>query len=177
LTKGRILGVIALGAIALATAQVVVSATSGASGGPITQVKAVSGNTQKILGTQFPDFGTTPWRTIAERSVSVPSGQRALILARFSAEARCPNSYDSSSKVGSCQVRIRIGNAEANPVSGADFEFAPRSGIGPASYSFERWRVVGAGTYAVRAQWRVVGPAQATFILDDWVLTVLRSRS
>jgi hypothetical protein len=104
----------------------------------------------------------------AATNVTVLSGQRAFILARFSAESAC---YGGT---GYCSVRIMVDNTELDPSVGADFAFdstdSNRETAGSwESHAIERSsRYLAAGTYRVHVQWRVVG--SATLRLDDWTL-------
>jgi len=119
----------------------------------------------------------------ASTTITVPSGQRALILARFSAESNC-----SGGLVGNwCPARILIGGTEAAPASGADFAFdsvdssevaaCTPGECGWESHSMDRSRgPLDPGTYNVRVQWMVENSfgGTSTFRLDDWSLTVER---
>jgi len=72
-----------------------------------------------------------------------------------------------------------IGGSEGKPASGLDFAF-DSVGTGPTddsleSHSMDRSRVLGAGTWTVRVQY-AVSTAATTFRLDDWSLTVERSK-
>jgi|EndMetStandDraft_4_1072995.scaffolds.fasta_scaffold661331_1 hypothetical protein len=163
----------------LAWAIPAIGTTSGKGGGPVVQVKVVRGDTAATTTSQA--YATLPGATT---TVTVPHGQRALILARFSAESNCvdgdPGEY--------CSVRIRIGNADGLPASGTDFAFDSirdpsncsnalfGNNCGWASHSMDRSRgPFRPGTYTVRVQWRVVGATGVpSFRLDDWSLTVER---
>ena len=65
---------------ALAWAIPAIGTISGKGGGPVVQVKVVRGDTADETTSQA--FATLPGATT---TVTVPHGQRALILARFSA--------------------------------------------------------------------------------------------
>jgi hypothetical protein len=156
-----------------------IATTSGKGGGPVVQVKVVRGDTAATTTSQ--NYATVPGATT---TVTVPQGQRALILARFSAESNCvdgdPGEY--------CSVRIRIGNVEGLPAAGTDFAFDSirdpsnctnvlfGNNCGWSSHSMDRSRgPLGPGTYSVKVQWRVVGATGVpSFRLDDWSLTVER---
>jgi hypothetical protein len=156
----------------LATAGIavaVVAGVTGSSGGSITAVKVVRGadatTTTSTSYVNLPGASTT---------IHVPSGQHALILARFSAESRC-----SGGSAGQyCTVKILIGGSSGKPATGSDFAFDSDSGAGNdwwESHSMDRSRVLGPGTWTVRVQYAVT-VATTTFRLDDWSLTVERSQ-
>lgn len=110
----------------------------------------------------------------ANTTVFVAPDERALILARFSAESACSGGSGSNW----CSIRILIGGVEANPIVGQDFAFdSTNNGAdGPfswESHSVDRSRTVGPGAYTVQVQWSVTGP-NVSFRLDDWSLTVER---
>jgi hypothetical protein len=158
---------------ALVTAGIAIAVVPGrtiAGGGPITAVKIARG--ANATTTSSTAYVNVPG---ASRRITVASGQRALILARFSAESEC-----SGGPPGSwCSVRIMIGNAEGKPAAGLDFAF-DSVGVGPTddsreSHSMDRSRVLGAGTWTIRVQYAVNNTA-TNFQVDDWSLTVERSR-
>jgi hypothetical protein len=165
-----VVGVVALLTWAVPAA---IGLTNGASGGPITQVK-VKGDTsaQTTTSTSFVNL------TGASVRITVPRHQRALILARFSAETDCTGGSTGQW----CSARILIGGVEASPASGVDFAMDSVDAddvscdpltCGWESHSMDRSRgPLGPGTYTVRVQWRVNGTP--TFRLDDWSLTVER---
>lgn len=140
--------------------------TSG-QGGTITGVKVVRGTDLQETSSQA--FVDLPG---ASTSITVPPGQRALILARFTAESSCL----SGKAVGWCSVRILIGGVAAEPSAGLDFKFdsTPRFADDAFAYahSMERSRALGAGTHAVKVQWAT---RNARFQLDDWHLAVERA--
>jgi hypothetical protein len=158
---------------ALVTAGIAIAVVPGrtiAAGGPITAVKVARGDSATT--TSSTTYVNVPG---ASRRITVPGGQHALILARFSAESECSTGPPGST----CSVRILIGGSEGKPASGLDFAF-DSVGTGPTddaseSHSMDRSRVLGAGTWAVRVQY-AVSTAATTFRLDDWSLTVERSK-
>jgi hypothetical protein len=164
-----------LGLVALLAVPAAIGLTNGASGGAITQVKVVSNTSSQT--TTSTTFVNVPGASVR---VKVPHGQRALILARFSAETNC-----SGGSVGNwCAARIMIGSAEGSPASGGDFaldsvDSADVAGCLPGDcgwegHSMDRSRgPLGPGTYVVKVQWAVVGSG-STFRLDDSSLTVER---
>jgi hypothetical protein len=140
-------------------------------GGVVTKVNVVTEtNAQSTNSTTFVNLpgGNT--------GVSVPIGESALILARFSAESACSGGTGAQW----CSVRILIGGVEANPVVGLDFAFDSTNNGSETPFSWEshsvdRSRIVGPGTYTVQVQWAVTSSATA-FRLDDWSLTVERAQ-
>ena len=136
-------------------------------GGPVTGVKVVRGTELEETSSQtfvnFPGGVTT---------ITVPSGQRALLLMRFTAESSCL----SGKAVGWCSVRILVDGVPADPAQGLEFKFdsTPRFADDAFVYAhaMDRSRAVGAGTHTVRIQWAT---RNARFQLDDWHLTVERA--
>ena len=158
-----------LGAVLAATA----IAASSQSAGPVTAVSVVR-ETQD-LGTESGSFVDLAGATT---NVTVPSGQRALIVARFTAESDCRH----LSGTGDCegQVRILIGGVEGAPACGVDCAFDATKAGEPEdleAHAIDRSRGgiggLPAGTYTVKVQFRVLG-ADNFFSLDDWHLTVER---
>ncbi len=140
-------------------------------GGTINQVLVVTENVAQT--TTSTAFAGIPGATT---TVTVPAGQTALIVARFTAESACSGGTGSNW----CSVRILIGGVEASPVTGLDFAFdstdaSTETSASWESHSMERVRRVGAGTYPVTAQWATTS-GSTTFRLDDWTLTVERAQ-
>jgi hypothetical protein len=171
-------GLLALAAI-LTVVVPAIGSPSGKSGGAVTAVKVVTDGA--LHTTTSTSFVNMPG---ASTSITVPAGQKALIIAHFSAESDC---YDAD--VSSwCAVRIMIGGSQGSPAVGSNFAFdsidsadtagCSGDGCGWEGHSMDRTRgPVGPGTYTVRVQWAAVptlfGPAP-TFRLDDWSLIVER---
>jgi hypothetical protein len=166
-----------VGAALLLASGVALAAVSIVSGNVINQVRVVREDTPTTTSsTSFVDIPG------AATTVSVPAGQRGLILARFSAESVC-----DGDAVGYCSVRIVVVDAsgaivEMQPAASIDFAFdstdaenitAPQNSM--ESYSMDRSLVVPRGNYTVKAQWAVTSSA-VTFRLDDWSLTVEKAR-
>ncbi|GGJ89491.1 hypothetical protein GCM10010123_18930 [Pilimelia anulata] len=114
---------------------------------------------------------STGFTDVARVLVSIPSGQRRMLDARFTAETLCSGSS------GWCSARIVVTNAS----TGATVELAPASGL---DYAFDSpgdsWEghalersshYLPAGRYHVRAQAAVVAPA-TSLRLDDTHLAV-----
>lgn len=161
---------LAIAASALLVASgVAVAVTSIVSGGAINQVKVA--RSDESTGTTSSSYVDIP---AATTQVNVPSGQRALLLARFSAESICG--------AGSwCSVRIVAvkGGVERQmePAAGTDFAFDSPDNVTELweSNSMDRSLLVGSGTYTVKAQAAVIGGG--SFALDDWSLTVERAKA
>ena len=121
-------------------------------------------------------------------TVSVPRGEKSLILARYSAETIC-YIVEGTSNTGDnkCAVRIMVVNnatgteSEACPCNQfANFAFDSTSGgtetvLAQESHSVDRSLVVGRGTYTVKAQWAVTH-ADVRFRVDDWSFTVEKAK-
>lgn len=140
-------------------------------GGTLTKVNVVTETNAQV--TNSTTFVNLPGATTV---VTVPSGENALILARFSAESACSGGTGAQW----CSVRILIGGVEANPIVGLDFAFdstdnGRETSASWESHSVDRSRPVGSGTYVVQAQWAVTSAA-TSFRLDDWSLTVERAQ-
>jgi hypothetical protein len=107
----------------------------------------------------------------------VPSGQRALIIARFSAASQCGSLNPDDD---GCFVRILVGGVEAEPVTAGSFDTAaccPNSSNGDSFESHQIERSLGplaSGTYPVTVQWQA--DAENQFMLWGWHLTVERAR-
>jgi hypothetical protein len=141
-----------------------VALTSVVSGGAINQVK-VARSDEGVL-TDSNSYVDVPGATV---QVNVPAGTRALLLARFSAEAQC-----DTPQSGRCSVRIvavRDGSIQELQPSREDADFAGADGL-MGSHSIDRSLLVNSGTYNVKAQYK----AQA-FIAGDPIFLALHSRS
>ena len=104
--------VMALLGVALAVTAI---AASQQSGDPITAISVV-----RETNSHFTQSGTFVNLPGATTTITVPSGQRALIVARFTAESSCFSFTDAGCEG---QVRILIGGVEAAPACGADCAF------------------------------------------------------
>ncbi len=169
MTKPRLVASILVGVLLLAGTAAIANRTAER-GGTITGVTVVTEN--DAATTNSTSYVDVPGATTRIR---VPRGQRAIILARFSAESRCTGGAAGSW----CSVRIRIGRPQGHPQSGSDFAF---DAVGASddfweSNSMERYRgPLRPGRYRVRVQW-LVTDAATTFRLDDWTLSVQRART
>lgn len=116
-------------------------------------------------------YNGSVYQTFAVTPVVVPNGTSRLITARFTGESQCTGSASSW-----CSVRILVRNnstgslVEMFPRSGSDFAFDAGSTDNWESNSVERVIRLGAGSYSVWVQRRVVN--SASFRLDDWTFTV-----
>jgi hypothetical protein len=153
---------------AVATALATVSRTAG----PITAVTVVSD--RELLETSSRTFVDIPG---AATTIRVPSGQRGLIVARFSAASQCGSLNPDDD---GCFVRILIGGVEADPATVGPFDTAaccPNSSNGDSFESHQIERSRGAlppGSYSVKVQWQA--DAENQFMLWGWHLAVERAR-
>ncbi len=102
----------------------------------------------------------------ASTTITVPSGQTARLIARFSGESRCTVSW--------CSLRIMADGVQMLPASGINFAFDSGDGADDRfeSLAMERTsKVLSAGTHTVRVDW-ALGGNNSSFWLDDWQLTV-----
>ena len=105
-----------LGATVAATA----IAASEQAGGPITAVKVVrEENSFYNSSTTYVDVPG------ARTTIPVPSGQRALIMARFTASSAC---FPSATHTCAGSVRILIGGVEGAPQSTFEFDLTNQGG-------------------------------------------------
>ena len=162
---------LAVAVVGVAAAATALAAVSG-SAGPITAVKVVSDNgTQETSSRTFVDVPG------AATTISVPAGQRGLILARFSAASQCGSLNPDDD---GCFVRILVGGVEAQPATAGPFDMAaccPNSSNGDAFESHQIERSLGplaSGSYRVKVQWQA--DAENQFMLWGWHLTVERAR-
>lgn len=116
------------------------------------------------------------WKNIrgAKTQITVPAGQRALLLMRFTAETVC---YSGGPDF--CSARILVDNREALPAAGRNFHidsnYSGETFESQKGHAMDRSLEVGPGTYTVRVQ----GTAMEGLILtvDDWSLTVQSVRA
>jgi hypothetical protein len=147
------------------------------SGGPVEEVKAVTETNASV--TNSTSFVDVPG---ASTFVTVPSGTTGIIFARFSGESSC------SGGTGYCSVRIVVQEwsptgvpMEMEPASGLDFAFDSTDGGQETSSSWESHsmdrvlNVAPGKTYLVQAQ-RATSQSATSFRLDDWSLTVERTK-
>ena len=153
-----------LGSLAVATAH---------SGGSITSVKTVSGT--DTVETESRTYVDLPG---AAATITVPRGQKALVLARVTAASQCGSLNPDDD---GCMVRIVIGGVEADPQNAGHFDTAEccsasSNGDSWESHAIDRSRgPLGPGAYPVTVQWRADGANQ--FMLWGWHLTVERVKT
>lgn len=103
----------------------------------------------------------------AYTTITVPPGQTALVIARFTAESSCTTG--GASNYGS--VRLVLNGSEMAPVAGTDFAFdtsESEPGDSRESHAVERFEMgVAPGTHTVVAQWQTDCSALE---IDDWTL-------
>jgi hypothetical protein len=176
--RGPVTSMLVVGLLGAVLAATAMAATSSSSGGPITSVRAVRSDfAGSSTGSQ--SFVDLPG---AKTTITVPSGQKALILARFAAESTCYRG-PTTPCIGS--VRILIGGVEAAPdlADGGGFYFDETqvpNAVESSGRSMERSRGgfggLPAGTYEVKVQYEAVNGSDTTFDLQNWHLTVERSQ-
>jgi hypothetical protein len=113
--------------------------------------------------------------------VTVPAGQTALLVARFSAESACYG--DDAGQPDWCIATITVNGNPMFPNTGTDFAFdSTDSGNATSasweSHAMERWMKVGPGTYTVRVlgSVRQFGSTTPTFWTGERELTVEASQ-
>jgi len=173
---GRLLGVTGVVLAALLLASAAVLAASVLNGGAINRVSVAQGEVN--VSTQSTSFQDIPG---ASTRISIPSGERGLILARFSAESDCQGPSNAS---GDCLVRIlAVNNRNGNVVQlppGLSGDVSALDSSDPfgsfAYHTVDRSVILSSGSYTVKAQWAIVSPATA-WKLDDYSLTVEKARA
>jgi hypothetical protein len=184
----------ALALIAAAATGTAIAATSGHSAGQITAVKVVRGDGYTGVSSDWQDLPG------ASTTISIPQGQRGLIIARFTAESNCywtaPRPI-TITQVGRCEVRVLIGDVEGAPASDDGHppifdtaepvnlvSSATLPGDGPESHATERSRGgftgLPSGSYSVRVQHRERDAGtgyQTETQLNHWHLTVERAQT
>jgi hypothetical protein len=159
-------------ALSLALGSLAVAALK--SGTTITSVKVVT-STITSQETQSRTYVDLPG---AATSITVPSGQKALIVARFTGASQCGSLNPDDD---GCFVRVLIGGQEADPVNAGHFDTAEccsasSNGDSWESHAIDRSRgPLGPGTYPVKVQW--LAGAENDFMLWGWHLTVERVKT
>jgi hypothetical protein len=147
-------------------------AGSGPTGKSVSLVKVVRAGTA-INGSPT-TFENIPGSVTT--NISVPSGTKAFILVRFTAESACDGGVSGNDW---CSVRILVDGVEAKPASAENYAFDSTNDGGDGDSSWEGHAlerttdVLNAGTYTVTAQWYVTDAA-TNFRLDDINMTVER---
>jgi hypothetical protein len=104
-------------------------------------------------------------------TVTVPAGQKALLVITFSGETLCQD-FDGATL--SCQIRATVDGANAQPGEVVFDSQQANSGWSTNSMQFVRGPV-NAGQHVVKIQFRV-DEFPAEFHIGDRTLTVLRSK-
>lgn len=169
LRKGWRLGtVIAATALVTAGTQYAVASSGDDAGTEAQTTVSAALGAQRVVVVREDAASTsssTSFATLASAPVTIPAGQRGLLVARFSAESLC------SGSTGWCSVRILVDGTEMVPQSGTDFAF-DSPGDTWESHAVERvWSGTAAGTHTVTVQQAVVAGA-TSLRLDDWVFDV-----
>jgi hypothetical protein len=141
------------------------------SGGAVTAVKVVTstGSSQETQSRTYVDLPG------AATSITVPAGQKALVIARFTGASQCGSLNPDDD---GCFVRVLIGGVEADPGNAGHFDTAEccsgsSNGDSWESHAIDRSRgPLGPGTYPVKVQW--LAGAENDFMLWGWHLTVER---
>ena len=165
-------------AIALVSTSAFVGAVSTiavANHQPGHQTTEAKNTTKTIAVTNENDFfsNSLHWVDVtgAKAEVTVPDGEQALLLIRFTAETVC-----YSNAPDHCSARVMVDDKQAKPASGTDFHFDSNYGgetdESEKAHAFDRSLKVGPGTYMVKVQ---VQPMEGMALrIDDWHLTVER---
>ena len=133
--------------------------------------------TKTVVATGEEDFffSSEDWTNLpgATAKIKVPNGQRALILASFTAETTC-----SSFAPDECTARIMVDDRQARPASGRDFHidtnYAGETDESQKAHAFDRSLEVGPGTYTVKVQGAAMGGTALR--IDDFSFVVQRVR-
>ena len=156
------------GALVLTVSQVIAGGNTTATGGRSEAIKVRRG----------PDATTTTSTTFVDVpssavTLSVPSGRRALFVARFFAESQCSQAGTDGDW---CGIRIRTGATPLQPDSDFAFDSTNNGAESDASWeshATERSIVLGPGNYTFTVQYRTT-EADTTFRVDDWSFSVER---
>jgi len=164
-----LVAVFLLGAL-LAGSGVVVAAQVIKTGKAVTAVKVVTETSQSYANTAF------TWTDIAgmSTSVTVPSGEKAILLITFSAQSLCS---DASGATTYCQIRVLVDGIAAPP-GPVNFDSAADGNSALAAEANSMQFVAGplnAGSHTIKVQ-GLVDEAQSTFVVRSRTLSILRSR-
>ena len=163
-----LVAVFLLGAL-LAGSGVVVAASVIKSGKAVTAVKVVTD--AAAVSTASQTYADVPGMSL---SVTVPSGEKAVLLITFSAQSRC---LDGSGATAFCYARVLVDGNTALPGE-VIFDSAADGNAANAYETNSMQFVVGplnAGGHTVRVQTRV-DEAVSSFTMAHRTLSVLRSR-
>ena len=169
-SRPRLLLAIAIGLAMLLLAETVVLAANTKSGGPVKAVKvATEPGTATISSNAFTDI---PGMSV---SMTVPSGEKALLLITFSADAYC---HDDLGSTALCYVRVLVdGTTQALPGQ-LVFDSAADGNVAfPDEANSMQFVVapISAGAHTVKVQ-AYVDEVYSVFVIERRTLSVLRSK-
>ncbi len=174
-------GLLGLGAMVALVAQSAIGAPTTVSGKGVEAVKVVR-NAGTIKMTDDSTGGN--WVTLpgAKTSITVPDGQQAILLVRFSGSSACWGGV--ADNANACYIRILVNGAEAAPVS-EGWPFDSTESATDQNYFFESHSLdratdpLGPGSYVVKAQARVDTSSFSLvgFALSGYSMTVERIRT
>ena len=154
-------------AVALAAETAVLAATVKLNGGAVRAVRTATADSD--VSTTSTSLADVPGMST---TVSVPSGEKAILVITFTAESRCIGSSTTL-----CIVRVLVDSSAAKPGDIAfDSAFDGNTFSAPEANSMQF--VAGplsAGSHTVKVQYRV-DEASSGFDLRARTLTVLRSK-
>jgi hypothetical protein len=158
----------------VASVATAITFSSTASGGAVTKVTSVRST---FVQTFTDDGGATTAMDLAGGSttVTVPSGQKALLLVRFSAATACYGGITSGSD--SCYVQALIDGVPAPPGEVSfDNNNTNTESTQYEAHAMEWSKSVGAGSHTIQIQVRVDDSPCCVVELDlnPWTLTVER---
>jgi hypothetical protein len=158
---------------ALALESAVLAASVGRNGKAVTAVRTVTSDIQWTASLTPAESDSPPWVDVADMKtfVSVPSGEKALLVITFSAESVCQADVGS---FGDCNIRVTLDGAVVSP-GPVQWAFTVEGSMPHGARSMQ-W-VAGPvlqGQHQVKVQGRVFQPG--SFRLGPMTLTVLRSK-
>ncbi|HET7328204.1 MAG TPA: hypothetical protein VFJ14_13065 [Nocardioidaceae bacterium] len=173
-SPARLFAVVSAAAILTAAVQYHVVANEDHAPAAATEVTATLGATRIVALRETASSTTTSrsYQTLAATSISVPPGQRGLMVAHFAAESLCRG------LAGYCSARIRMDGIEMVPQSGTNFAFDSAGGDARESHAMERTiSGVSEGIHVFAVEWTLVCYPTGTdcprsFSVDDWVFDV-----
>ena len=175
--KTGVAGLVLVLVAVTASVATAITLSSTVTGKSVTQVKSV----RSTLAQQFTD---TAGATVATNlgggstSITVPAGQKALLLIRFSADTACFGG--TSGGYDSCYVQALVNGSVAQP---GEVAFDNNNNNTEAvllsqrdAHAMEWAKTVGAGTYTIQIKVRTDDSpcCEVEFDLDHWTLTVER---
>jgi hypothetical protein len=157
---GAVVGVTVAGAAGSRTA---------AAGGSIDRVSVV--RSTETFNTSTKTFQTIPG---ASTQITVPAGEHALLIARFTTQQDC--TVGDGSPTGNCMAKLLANTSEMKPASGGQIIDSVSSGAAAgvkAGVLDRSFGPVGPGTYTIKVQVRVTS-SKMILEVTDWHLTVER---